>query len=73
MYFAELEKARYAELLKSELGMELFPNGHRVAGYLHGREIPHRLDPTYSIENIEASIREDVIDFLSWNDRQDFK
>ena len=69
MYFAELEKARYAELLKSELGMELFPNGHRVSGNLHGREIPHRLDPTYSMENIEASIRADVIDFLSRNDQ----
>ncbi|MCA0387201.1 MAG: hypothetical protein LCH52_01765 [Bacteroidetes bacterium] len=69
MYFDEIEKARYAELLKSELGKELFPNGHRVAGYYHGAETRHRIDSKYSVESIEASIRADVIDFLSRNDQ----
>lgn len=49
--------------------MELFPNGHRVASYYHGEETRHRIDSKYSVENIEASIRADVIDFLSRNDQ----
>lgn len=65
MYFAELEQARYAELLKSELGIELFPNGHRVAGFYRGKVRTYRIDPKYSDENLEPGIRKEAIDYLS--------
>jgi hypothetical protein len=65
MYFVELEQARYAELLKSELGMELFPNGHRVAGVYRGKVRTYTIDPLYSDENLEPGIREDAINYLS--------
>lgn len=65
MNFAEFEQKRYAELLKSELGMELFPNGHRVAGVYRGKVRAYTIDPIYSDENLEPGIREDAINYLS--------
>ncbi len=70
MYFVELEQARYAELLKSELGRELFPNGHRVAGVYRGKIRTYRIDPKYSEENLEPGIREDAINYLSKMDSE---
>ncbi len=67
MNFVEQEQERYVELLNSELGKKLFPNGSKVAGFFHGRPVPYRLDARYSKENIEPSIRDAAIKYLSGN------
>lgn len=65
MYFSELEQMRYAELLQSDLGKEIFPNGHKVAGVHRGKVRTYTIDPIYSYENLEPGIREDAINYLS--------
>ncbi len=67
MNFVEKEQERYVELLSSDLGKKLFPNGSKVAGSFHGRAVPYRLDARYSEENIEPSIRDAAIKYLAEN------
>lgn len=65
MYFAEEEQKRYASLIKSDRGQRLFPNGYKQNGIFHDKVVSHRIDSRYSNENLEPSIREQAILYLS--------
>ncbi len=65
MYFAEQEQERYTHLLSSDLGKNLFPNGSKKAGIFHGKPVLHRIDSSHSNENLEPSIRDSALKYLS--------
>ena len=65
MHFAEQEQERYINLVNSDLGRRLFPNGSKKAGIFHGKAVLHRIDSRHSYENLEPSIRDAAIKYLS--------
>ena len=65
MYFAEQEQERYSNLVISEAGKRLFPNGSKVAGVFHQKTVSHRIDSRYANENLEPGIRDSALKYLS--------